>query len=185
MVRSLTSNHRPRRLPRADLGQSTLGGVLVGAFLLLAAGAVLGLAANHFSSRRIPIFPKPGKDQQPVALPLPPGVRSMNPMQAYAAFRAGTALFLDGRAPEEYAAGHIPGALNLPAADFEAVYPDLAERVDAAHSLVAYCQSIECGEGVEIADRVRELVPKPIFVFELGWEAWQASGFPARKGEQP
>lgn len=75
--------------------------------------------------------------------------------------------------------------MNLPARSFEARYPDLVERVEAAPSLVVYCQSIECDEAVEVADRLRGLVAKPIHVFEQGWGAWQAAGFPQKKADHP
>jgi hypothetical protein len=114
-----------------DAGQGTVAGVLVGSLCLLAAGAALGLVANHFSPRGIPLFP-PARAQEQPALPLPPGLRSISPEQAYAAFRSQSSLFVDARSPEEYAQGHIPGALNLAPGDFDSRFPVLADRIESA-----------------------------------------------------
>lgn len=179
---------RNRRLHPAgpSAGQSSLAGVLAGALGLLIASAALALAVNHFSRRGIPLLPKAGRgDQAEAKLPLPPGVRAMTREQAYAAFVGRSALFLDGRTPEEYAEGHIPGALNLPADEFESHFLDISEQVEAAPALITYCLSLECGEGVEIAERLREIVSQPIYVYERGWEAWKEAGYPGGKGEQP
>ncbi len=184
MPESWISQLHPCRLRPPEAGQAHLATVLLGSLAMLVASAALGLLVNHFSPRGLPIFPKP-QPEQPASLPLPSGLLPMTPDQAHAAFAAKASLFLDARSAQEYDKGHIPGALNLPARSFEARYPDLVERVEAAPSLVVYCQSIECDEAVEVADRLRGLVAKPIHVFEQGWGAWQAAGFPQKKADHP
>jgi len=177
---------RTRRLSsRSDAGQSSLLGVLLGALALLIGSAALGLAVNRLSPRGIPLLPKAQKGEQEASLPLPPGTKPMTREQAYVAFVAKSALFLDGRTAEEYAEGHIAAALSLPAEDFESRFPEIVDQMEAAPALITYCRSIECSEGVEIADRLREMLPNPIYVYERGWEAWQEAGYPATKGEEP
>ena len=47
-------------------------------------------------------------------------------------FEQDAAVFLDARAPEQFAEGHIRGALNLPWQDFDFYFMELAERLDGA-----------------------------------------------------
>jgi rhodanese-related sulfurtransferase len=64
--------------------------------------------------------------------------------------RAGRVVVIDVRPVEEYAAGHIPGAVSIPLAD-------LADRLDALpadRQIVAYCRGAYC---VMAHDAVREL----------------------------
>lgn len=51
---------------------------------------------------------------------------------------AGGALLLDVRSPEEFAEGHIEGAVNVP---FDEVTARLAELGPSSRPVVAYCHS--------------------------------------------
>jgi rhodanese-related sulfurtransferase len=158
--------------------------VLIGSLAILIVSAAAGLVANHFSPRRIPLFPAV-RARETVSLPLPPGIRSMTPQEAYAAFQAHSALFVDARSPNEYVQGHIPGAINIPVNDFENGALSHMDQLDSAPALVTYCPSMECWDAVDVADRLREVTQKPIYVFEQGWEAWQADKHPAETSDQP
>lgn len=64
--------------------------------------------------------------------------------------KAGQVVVIDVRPPEEYAAGHIPGALSIP-------LDELSDRLDALpadRQIVAYCRGAYC---VMAHDAVREL----------------------------
>jgi phage shock protein E len=69
-----------------------------------------------------------------------------------AAERAGTArvaeaadsaarsvVYVDVRTPEEYASGHVEGAINIPHTEMDARYGELAEYAD--EEIVVYCRS--------------------------------------------
>jgi rhodanese-related sulfurtransferase len=54
----------------------------------------------------------------------------------------GASLILDVREPMEYAAGHLPGAFNIPRGVLEfkiGSHPDFQDRQDA--HIIVYCQS--------------------------------------------
>ncbi len=79
---------------------------------------------------------------------------------------------IDVRTAEEYASGHIPGAVNIP---FDQVAQRIAE-VDAPHGVALYCmvgprarkgESALLGAGYE-----------GVLHLEGGLAAWQAAGFP-------
>ncbi len=78
---------------------------------------------------------------------------------------------IDVRTPEEYAAGHIPGAVNIP---FDEVTERIAE-IDAPHGVALYCMvgpRARKGESALLAAGYDK-----VFHLEGGLAAWQAAGF--------
>jgi rhodanese-related sulfurtransferase len=63
---------------------------------------------------------------------------SIDPSELYERIKAGTApAILDVRSPAEFAAGHVPGASNVP---FSSVWhSSVALRVPASDPVVVYC----------------------------------------------
>lgn len=157
--------------------------VLLGALAVLVASAALGIGANHLSPRGIPIFPERTQDE--VSFDLPPGLVSIALRGAAEAFEAQSALFVDARGAEEYAQGHVPGAINLPAREFEDRFPYLAEEVESASSVVVYCEGVECGDAIQVGERLFEVLGREVLVLEVGWRAWEEAGHPAAEGPQP
>ena len=165
---------------------SGLTKVVPGALALLLVSAGLGIVANHLSPRGIPLLPRPAEEaRSEAALPLPAGLVAMSLEQARAAFDAQSALFLDARELQEYEQGHLPGALNLPPSDFEERFLDVADQVEAAASLVVYCDGIECSDAIETAERLLETGRTQVYVFEAGWKAWVSAGGPTARGPEP
>ncbi len=50
-------------------------------------------------------------------------------------------IYVDVRRPEEYAHGHIPGAINVNLEDEEAFIPQVCAIVEKHGEVVLYCQS--------------------------------------------
>lgn len=92
--------------------------------------------------------------------------------------RAGTATVIDVRPAEEYAAGHIPGALSLPLDELQA---RLAELPDSAE-IVAYCRGANC---VLAHDAVRLLATRGRAARRLtdGMLEWRLNGLPVAAGK--
>ena len=68
------------------------------------------------------------------------GAGTISSTQLEKQIRGGqTALILDVRSPEEYAEGHIPGAINMPHDQF----PERASELDVSQSdpIIIYCHS--------------------------------------------
>lgn len=59
-------------------------------------------------------------------------------------FDAGEATFIDARSREEYEAGHIPGAVNLPGPMQEWDAQRVIERLPADRRMVVYCGNARC-----------------------------------------
>lgn len=104
---------------------------------------------------------------EPVATPVTQEVLVERQQQADAEL-----VVLDVRSPEEFAAGHVPGAINIP-------YDRIAERlmdVPRDKDVVVYCQS---GRRAGIAAQVlAEHGYTRLFHLEGDIAAWKASGRP-------
>ncbi|MDF1614332.1 rhodanese-like domain-containing protein [Desulfurivibrio alkaliphilus] len=61
---------------------------------------------------------------------------------------AGEVVVLDVRSADEYNAGHIPGAINLPDDQFHANYEELVKKVPTDKRVVIHCLTGIRAEGV-------------------------------------
>ena len=102
-----------------------------------------------------------------------PKAPSLSPKELEARQTSGNALVvIDVRSAEEFAAGHIPGAVNIP-------YEEVADRideVDAPHGVALYCRigpRARRGEAALLAKGYG-----PVFHLEGGLTAWQLAGLP-------
>jgi rhodanese-related sulfurtransferase len=102
-----------------------------------------------------------------------------------AAALAPGALLLDARAADVYAAGHIPGAVNLPVATFDQVYPALKARLAAASLLVVYCDGGDCELSHDLANMLKDMKHGPLQLFPGGFDAWMAAGYDMHEGPEP
>ena len=97
----------------------------------------------------------------------------VTPAELAALRESGVApVVIDVRSSEEYASGHIPGAVNIP---FDQVADRIAE-VDAPHGVALYCMigpRARKGESALLAASY----PK-VFHLEGGLAAWKAAGLP-------
>lgn len=87
--------------------------------------------------------------------------------------RAGLVTLLDIRPSDEFQAGHLPGAINVPLGELEAHLADLPRD----HEIVAYCRGPYCVLSFEAvaALRARGFAVRR---FEEGFPEWKAAGLP-------
>jgi rhodanese-related sulfurtransferase len=147
------------------------------ACLIVVVGTALGLLANTVSPRRIAWITPPKPVVQPEQL--------LSLEQARELWGASTAFFLDARAPDDYAAGHIARALSLPADDFEKHFPNLAPLLAPDSLLVVYCDGSECELSHRLADRLKQLDFQQIRILTNGWTVWTNASLPVEKGSAP
>lgn len=84
---------------------------------------------------------------------------------------------IDVRTAEEFASGHIPGALNIP---FDQVAEKIAE-VEAPHGVALYCM---VGPRARKGEKALAAVGySSVFHLEGGLAAWQAAGLPVESNE--
>jgi len=90
--------------------------------------------------------------------------------------RNGLAIVVDVRPPEEYAAGHVPGAVNIPLKDLEQRLKELPREQE----IVAYCRGPHC---VLAFDAVAQLRAQGFHARRLedGFPEWREAGLPVEK----
>ncbi len=87
--------------------------------------------------------------------------------------RSGEVTVLDVRPSEEYAAGHLPGAVNIPLSELE----QQLDRLDPATEIVAYCRGPHCVLAFDAVERLRAKGLKAVRL-ENGFPEWKAAGLP-------
>ena len=87
--------------------------------------------------------------------------------------RKGLVTVLDVRPADEFAMGHVPGAINIPLDDLKARLAEL----DPGQEIVAYCRGAYCVLSFEVvaALRARGFVARRL---EEGLPEWKAAGLP-------
>ena len=91
--------------------------------------------------------------------------------------RDGLVTVLDVRPADEFALGHLPGAVNIPIGDLEARLAEL----DPGPEIVAYCRSAYCVLSFEAVASLRARGFKVRRLVE-GLPEWRAAGFPVENG---
>jgi len=92
-------------------------------------------------------------------------------------FDETTAIFVDSRSDEEYADGHIPGAVHMPWEEFDTFSGDLPAFIPRGTTIIAYCGG-SCESSAELADALAELGYPEANVFLDGWPLWVEAGYP-------
>ena len=87
--------------------------------------------------------------------------------------RAGEVVVLDVRPPAEYAAGHLPDAVNVPPDELETRLADLP----VGQPVVAYCRGPLCAYA-DTAVRALTAAGRPALRLVDGLPEWAAAGLP-------
>ena len=87
--------------------------------------------------------------------------------------RDGLVTVLDVRPLDEYTAGHLPGAINIPLSELESRLAQL----DPSHEIIAYCRGPHCVLAFDAVKRLREL-GRTARRLEHGFPEWKAAGYP-------
>lgn len=96
--------------------------------------------------------------------------------------RDGLVTVLDVRPEEEYAAGHVPGAVNIPLQELEQRLKELGNLNDENREIVAYCRGPHCVLAFDAVARLRE---KGLNArrMEDGYPEWKTAGLPVEKSQ--
>lgn len=141
------------------------------------AGSALGLIANAVSPRGIPYItpPKAQLHSQDI----------ISLQDAEALWGSGTGMFLDARAPADYAAGHIANAFNLPDKDFDEHFSQVAAMLTQETPIVVYCDGEQCELSHHVMRKLRERGYTNVRVLVNGWTVWRNAGLATQTGQQP
>lgn len=114
---------------------------------------------------------EPGKNE--IKKPL-----AVNISQAYKLYQ-NDVLFIDAREAEDFEAGHIKGAVNMPF--YSDDYYSLLKDIKKDKPLVVYCGGTECDLSHLLANELSELGYKNVYVFFGGWVDWLENDYPVSK----
>jgi len=86
---------------------------------------------------------------------------------------------IDVRTHEEFAAGHVPGALNIPINQLE----EYLQQLDTNQEVVAYCRGPHC---ILAFDAVEKLRKKGVIAHRLedGFPEWKNAGLPVETSDE-
>jgi ArsR family transcriptional regulator len=91
--------------------------------------------------------------------------------------RAGTVVILDVRPEDEFALGHLPGAVNIPLRELR----KSLDEIDPCQEVVAYCRGPYCVLSYEAVSMLRARGFKARRL-EDGLPEWRAAGLPISMG---
>lgn len=94
--------------------------------------------------------------------------------------RRGEITVLDVRPPEEYAAGHLPGAINIPLYSLESHLSELPK----SRQVIAYCRGPYCVLAFEAVERLRAQGFKANRLQD-GFPEWRLLGLPVENETSP
>jgi rhodanese-related sulfurtransferase len=89
---------------------------------------------------------------------------------------AGDVVVLDVRPHAEFAAGHVPGAINIPVDDLA----DRLQQLPDGTQVVAYCRGPLCVLSVD-AVRLLRNAGRPAALLEDGYPEWASAGLPVER----
>lgn len=116
-----------------------------------------------------------------VAGPRPEKAAGPSAADMLSLLNSGEALFLDARSYEDFAAGHIPGAINISAQDPDRIgfILQIEEMLRSVPVLVIYCTGPDCDLGEILAGDLQSLGFSEVELlhFTGGMEAWETAGY--------
>ena len=156
--------------------QRVVAGWIREAFWILIILAGLAVAFNGFRPNTLPLISKSPITPQTLRPDTP--VKATPLTEASERFKTGAALFIDARSPEDFQAGHIKGAVNLPNQAFDEVFPAVAREIEKGEQLITYCDGKECILAQALASKLYELGFQNVSYLVNGWTSWREGGLP-------
>jgi len=161
--------------------------ILLKAVAIVCVGFVIGILNNAFSERGVSLVGKWDKKAVSDSLVVPHSYQPEDPEavtlnQALKSFESEQTIFLDCRLKEDFDAGHIEGAVNLPWEEFEQHFTQVEPSLEEAKEIIAYCDGTECELSLLMARELAHLGYQNVKVFFGGWVEWTKAGLPVEKG---
>jgi len=93
-------------------------------------------------------------------------------------FDNGNVLFVDARSQDNYADGHIPGAVSFPVGQFDEQIESFLNQNSPDTFIVTYCSGRTCEDSHNLARMLSDVGFTHISIFIDGFPGWEAQGFP-------
>lgn len=170
-------------LPMHRSGKSSPRELFAEITLILLSAAVIGVSWNHRLLYRSWTGQAPtgmaNGSSTLSGIPLPLGL-----MQVKELYDRKEALYVDARNANEFAAGHITGAVSLPAGTVDTRLPLFISSVAPTTMLVVYCNGYDCHDSRDLGAKLMKAGYRAVYVFEGGYPEWRDAGYPTEGGNR-
>lgn len=164
-------NSQNRRMPQ-------LGPVIKEALGIVLFAVVVALLVNGLRSDGLSWFGPADGDNEILTA----GEISLD--EAITMYRSGSAIFADARLPQDYAVGHIQGALNLDIQNPATWVDEFLARMPPETVLITYCDGPHCPLARELAMELTMMGFDRTYYLTDGWLKWQQKTMPTAVGEK-
>jgi rhodanese-related sulfurtransferase len=148
--------------------------------IIVLAAAAIALISNHFRSSPLPLV---GDWSQEARMTSPSGRQmSISLDEAKNLHQSNSAVFMDARPFEEFAKGHVQGAINLPWHEAEQRVMDVIADMANDAVIITYCDGDACNLSKELAMFLENLGFSKVRILVNGWSVWQNAGLPIETG---
>lgn len=156
--------------------------VLLQAIAITALGFLVAFVHNAFSGNGINPFRRVA--EVPIAVGEKAdgreGIRIVH-LEETRNLMAGGAKVLDARPEEEFAEGHIPGAMLFDYYELGRYMEEVLPLLSREERIVVYCSGRECDDAELLARELYTLGFTRLYVYKGGYEGWLDSGLPVEK----
>ena len=149
-------------------------GLRVAALLLMA--ALCGGLWNALGPRPVPWFEN--WDQHVESLAFKANMPLIRLKEMQAVVTSGSHLIFDARPEEDYEAGHLPGAMNLPYLELHDRLDEVLMLVTPETPIVGYCSGSHCDDALLMLLELRELGITNSVLFAEGFDIWRRTNHP-------
>lgn len=156
--------------------------------LIIILSAALAVATNSFSPNRIPWVGSWPSISGSDSIIVPPSYVEGDPPfisldDAAAKYQSRGVVFIDARLPEDYAVGHIKGAVNLPFDYLDQYYDQVLSEYGPSDEFVIYCSGEECELSLHLGRYMMSKGFSKVFVFFGGWREWEKARLPVEAAD--
>jgi rhodanese-related sulfurtransferase len=160
--------------------------------LLLGAGAMLGVLVNGIRPDGISLRASAAGPTAcaagPSAMPATgvPAVEVLSPVEAVSLCGDPDTLLADVRDADQFAHGHVSGAIHLPCAASGSVATAAIDLLHGRRTLIVYGK--DTADARLVADEMRGRIPRPdlrVLVLAGGFSAWNQAGLACSSGPCP
>lgn len=141
--------------------------------ILLVSGMVSALA-NMLHPRRIPWMQNWSRQVEEQAAKQKIDVIPL--AVALEKFKAGNNFFVDARSNEDFAKGHISGAVSIPFENVDQKFSTIIELIDGSGELVVYCSNRECDDALLLAIELQAIGASNLVLYIDGFDLWKKHG---------
>jgi rhodanese-related sulfurtransferase len=135
----------------------------------------LAFLTNYFRSDGLPLF-RPHSSPRSILEKNNQGEGTISLTILLEKLKQPGVIIIDARSQEEYQAGHLPGAINVPYSELFEESGLILQKIPFDMEIITYCEGIECSIAEDLASFLKESGFENVKVFAGGWEEWTEKG---------